>query len=369
METEDIKFVLDELGFKLRDRGPYWQTNAIWRNGDNHTAVQIYKDSGVWRDYVDNTSFLPFQVLVEKTLGTKDSKILSKYIQPSGELKTAETFEKTSQKPKIQMDEIYSVDYLSKLLPHYKFYTDKGISVNTLKLYQGGLATAGKLNGRFVFPIFNDEDSNQIIGFTGRHLRWSDSSEFPKWKHIGRKSSWLYPAYIPINTNQSSTHFPFLEAIKDTKEVIIVESIGDSLALTENGFKNHLVVSGLDLSSKQMSFLLEHDISKIILATNNDSSKVGLHGAIKMFTKLLNFFDINKLIINLPVNNDFGDMHSNGVNFKDSWYNKKLDKDKQISTILSILKSKEGKNIIKNKSELSKKIKFLKNLLDSSASI
>ena len=57
METEDIKEVLLELGFKLRDRGPYWQTNALWRNGDNFTAVQIYKDSGVWRDYVDGTSF------------------------------------------------------------------------------------------------------------------------------------------------------------------------------------------------------------------------------------------------------------------------------------------------------------------------
>jgi len=359
METEDIKEVLLELGFKLRDRGPYWQTNALWRNGDNFTAVQIYKDSGVWRDYVDNTSFLPFQALIEKTLGTKDKKILSRYIQPSGEAKSSSTFEKEDQKVKIQMDEIYSLEYLSKLLPHFKFYNDKEISNLTLKLYKGGLATAGKLNGRFVFPIFDENDSSQIIGFTGRHLRWNSESEFPKWKHVGRKSNWLYPVCIT-----SGESLPFLECIQERREIIIVESIGDSLALTQNKFLNHLVVGGLDLSSKQISFLLSHELDQIIIATNNDKSNVGLHAAIKIFIKLLNYFDINKLRINLPTGNDFGDMQQEGVNFKEKWYQKPLDKQKQISKILSILQSTEGASIVRNKTERKKKINFLKNFIE-----
>ena len=359
METEDIKEVLLELGFKLRDRGPYWQTNALWRNGDNFTAVQIYKDSGVWRDYVDNTSFLPFQALIEKTLGTKDKKILSRYIQPSGEAKSSSTFEKEDQKVKIQMDEIYSLEYLSKLLPHFKFYNDKEISNLTLKLYKGGLATAGKLNGRFVFPIVGENDSSQIIGFTGRHLRWNSESEFPKWKHVGRKSNWLYPVCIT-----SGESLPFLECIQERREIIIVESIGDSLALTQNKFLNHLVVGGLDLSSKQISFLLSHELDQIIIATNNDKSNVGLHAAIKIFIKLLNYFDINKLRINLPTGNDFGDMQQEGVNFKEKWYQKPLDKQKQISKILSILQSTEGASIVKNKTERKKKINFLKHFIE-----
>lgn len=359
METEDIKEVLLELGFKLRDRGPYWQTNALWRNGDNFTAVQIYKDSGVWRDYVDNTSFLPLQALIEKTLGTKDKKILSRYIQPSGEAKSSSTFEKEDQKVKIQMDEIYSLEYLSKLLPHFKFYNDKEISNLTLKLYKGGLATAGKLNGRFVFPIFDENDSSQIIGFTGRHLRWNGESEFPKWKHVGRKSNWLYPVCIT-----SGDSLPFLECIQERREIIIVESIGDSLALTQNKFLNHLVVGGLDLSSKQISFLLSHELDQIIIATNNDKSNVGLHAAIKIFIKLLNYFDINKLRINLPTGNDFGDMQQEGVNFKEKWYQKPLDKQKQISKILSILQGTEGASIVKNKTERKKKINFLKHFIE-----
>jgi len=360
METEDIKEVLTELGFKLRDRGPYWQTNALWRNGNNFTAVQIYKDSGVWRDYVDDTSFLPFQALIEKTLGTKDKKILSRYIQPSGDVKSPSAFEKQDQKVKIQMDETYSLEYLSKLLPHFKFYNDKEISNLTLKLYKGGLATAGKLNGRFVFPVFDENDPSQIIGFTGRHLRWNSESEFPKWKHVGRKSNWLYPICI----TGPADFCPFLECIQERREIIVVESIGDSLALTENGFLNHLVVGGLDLSSKQISFLLSQELNQIIIATNNDESKAGLHAAIKIFVKLLNYFDINKLRINLPVGNDFGDMQQEGVNFTEAWYKKPLNKEKQISKIYSILKSKEGMNIVKNKTERKKKINFLKNLLE-----
>ena len=360
METEDIKEVLDELGFKLRDRGPYWQTNALWRNGNNFTAVQIYKDSGVWRDYVNDSSFLPFQALVEKVLGTKDKKILSRYIQPSGSAKPSGTFEKHSEKVKIQMDEIYSLEYLSKLLPHFKFYNDKEISTLTLKLYKGGLATAGKLNGRFVFPVFDENDPSQIIGFTGRHLRWKAESEFPKWKHVGRKSNWLYPLCISDSTGGK----PFLECTQDRREIIIVESVGDSLALTENGFLNHLVVGGLDLSSKQISFLLSQELDQIIIGTNNDKSKAGLHAAIKIFTKLLNYFDITKLRINLPTANDFGDMQQEGVNFKEEWHEKPLDRGKQISKIYSILKSKEGMNILKNKTDRNKKINFLKNLIE-----
>jgi len=61
-----------------------------------------------------------------------------------------------------------------------------------------------------------------------------------------------------------------------------------------------------------------------------------------------------------------GDMQQEGVNFKEKWYEKPLDKEKQISKIYSILKSTEGMNIIKNKTERKKKINFLKDLIEQS---
>ena len=68
----NVKEVLESLGYKLDDRGKYWQTNAMFRDGDNRTAIQIYKDTGVWKDHVQDTKFMKFEVLVKKTLGTNN---------------------------------------------------------------------------------------------------------------------------------------------------------------------------------------------------------------------------------------------------------------------------------------------------------
>ena len=81
MSPEKIYDTLISLGYRLDDRGAYWQTNALFRNGNSRTAVQIYKDSGVWRDYVTNTPYLKLEVLIAKTLGTEDPKVLAQYLK------------------------------------------------------------------------------------------------------------------------------------------------------------------------------------------------------------------------------------------------------------------------------------------------
>ena len=47
--AERIEKILLELGYNLNDRGKYWQTNAVYRNGDNRTALQIWKDTGIYQ--------------------------------------------------------------------------------------------------------------------------------------------------------------------------------------------------------------------------------------------------------------------------------------------------------------------------------
>ena len=42
MTPEKIKESLDSLGYKLSDRGQYWQTNAIFRNGQ----ISMFLDEG-----------------------------------------------------------------------------------------------------------------------------------------------------------------------------------------------------------------------------------------------------------------------------------------------------------------------------------
>jgi len=358
LEQTDIHDALNQLGFKLNDRGAYWQTSAIWRNGDNPTAIQIYKDSGVWCDFVEQGKHQPFSRLVGKVLGTSDKKQIEKYIKVDGI--HLDFVEEKDNRVKISMDHIYDITDLKKLLPHHKFYLDRNISLDVLKMYQGGYATAGKMNGRYTFPIFQEKIKENIIGYTGRSPRHTKDSPFPKWKHIGQRKNWIYPLYIPVKGK-----YPFLKDAEDKKEIIIVESIGDSLALSENKFLNHMVTFGLSLSSKQICQLVSLNPSTITIAANNDHNKeinIGLEAAIKNFVRLMDFFDISKLCIKLPETNDLSDLHVS--NRFDCWATKNVNREKQLNFILKKLESREGLRIIPNKKKLQAKIKFLQQYLE-----
>lgn len=330
METNtDIKSVLEKLGYRLSDFGDAWRTSALYRGGDNPTALKIYKNTGVWTDYVDGNKSMPLAALVQKTLGTKDPKIVNQYIN------TEKSFSfkyNNKTNSKIQMEETYPEESLERLLPHYKFYNAKGISDKTLKFYKCGLATTGAMNNRYVFPIYND--AGKICGFSGRDA--ANNSGRAKWKHMGRKTNWSYPLYSGANSKLET-----FESIDKKKEVILVESIGDSMALFENEYKNNLVTFGLDVSPKLMTTLIMLNPEKIIISTNNDSSSDinrGLESAVKIFIKLLKYFDIDALTIQPPLKNDFGRMHELNIDF-DSWYSREPNKNKMYQYILNCAKS------------------------------
>ena len=144
------------------------------------------------------------------------------------------------------MEKIYPTSYLEKLLPMTTFYEKKNISEATQKIFQCGYAGGGKMYRRIVFPIYNL--NNQIHGFSGRTVIEGDN--IPKWKHMGRKTDWVYPHNLAHDN------------IEESGEVIIVESIGDCLALYEAGFKNVLMLAGLDIFIKIMSYLNSFDLDK-----------------------------------------------------------------------------------------------------------
>jgi len=356
MDTQDIKESLENAGFVLRDKGSYWNTNAIWRNGDNYTAIQIYKDTGVWRDYVERSKPMPFVALMSKALGTNNKKVLSKYVVDYTEKSSYDIFENDELKPKIEMEKVYDIEMLKDFLPHYKFYNKKSISKETLELYRSGYSTNGKMNNRFVFPIFKYRNNSKIIGFSGRSMLWEKNPDIPKWKHIGNKRSWIYPLCI-------SDYFE--DSVRQRQEVIIVESIGDSLALTENGFPNHIVTFGLDLSKFQLMTLLSFSPKKIIISLNNDESSSKNNGkiaAIKHFITLMDFFDLDKIEINLPSENDLSDLHMHGK--FDQWSNKKIDHKKQKRYIYEFIKKQSNRSHFLAKNAIDKKIKIFANYFD-----
>lgn len=340
--TEKIKSILEELGYHLSDKGSYWQSSAVYRNGDNKTALQIYKDTGAWKDYVQNTPFMPFKQLLVLTLNTNDPKELSRYLNKE------ETFflqEKASKSiDKLQTEEVYPDSILEKLLPHYKFYNSRGISDDTLIKLKGGLATRSQMYQRFVFPIYNEY--KQIHGFSGRDM--SNNKDRPKWKHMGKKKSWVYPAYVPTEDGMF-----FDNVNKDY--VLIVESIGDALNCIENGITNVLVSFGLDISSKLLCSLISFDFDSVILSFNNDSNKednAGMNACVKNYLKLLNYYDQDNIKICLPVQNDFGDMNKEDF-FKWREKLKVIMETDQLPKIKSFAKkmsknNKIPKNLLKN---------------------
>lgn len=340
LSPDRIKEILEELGYRLTDRGAYWHSNAAFRNGDNSTALQIWKNSGVWRDFVQGTVALPFAKLLETHFGTNDKKVIGKYLTydyvPSQKTST--------QQDRIVMEKVYDESILDDLFPHYDFYNNKGIGSDVLEFLKGGYATKGKMLQRFVFPIYNEH--SQIIGFSGRDMT---NEKDAKWKHIGRKSKWIYPYYVP-----DGKKLPIEEAISDAGSVILVESIGDLLNLHQNNFKNVLVSFGLDISPSLLCHLMSLDVKKIIISFNNDSDKSvnrGARAAVKNYLKLLNHFDFNQLYVCLPTKTDFGEMEPKDFT---SWSEKcECSFMERASSILSFAKKMRDdkdlpKSLIKN---------------------
>lgn len=336
------KETLQKLGYDLQDCGSHWRTRAIYRNGKTNTSLIIYKDSGVWKDFGLDNQAKPFNALVKETLKTNDPKILSTYLINN------ETVHTKPQQERIEMEKIYPESYLDKLLPMKTFYEKRGISNKTQIKFKCGYAGGGKMHRRMVFPIYDLD--NQIHGFSGRSV--VDYDNVPKWKHMGRKTNWIYPHHLSHNT------------IEEKQEVILVESIGDCMALYEAGFENILMLAGLDISAKMISYLNTFDLNRIIIATNNDNSKevnTGALASIKIAAKLSTVFDLSLVRINPPVCNDFGEMLECDTGMLDNfkqWYERKdkwrMDDEqfqnyiiKQINKYEQLKKSPHCKKLIK----------------------
>ena len=336
----DYKEVLENLGYRLKDHGSYWRTNAVYRSGDNSTALQIYKDTGVWKDYVEDSQFMPFEALLQKTLNTNDPNAVKHYLKDNG----VNVGARIKQKHLLREEKTYSVKSLNKLLPHHDFYLSKGISKETLEDFQCGLAMSGKMYQRVIFPIFRKD--GRIHGFSGRKVTDDDR---PKWLHMGKSSGWLFP-YYNIKKVQ--------EAITEKESVHIVESVGDCLSLYDNGVKNVLVSLGLNISPTFISRLSSLPLKKVFVSFNNDQSSSvnrGFEGAIKSIFKLVESIDFDKVYFVPPQKNDFGEMSKEEIE-KHSDYCYNLQHQDSMKQVIKIAKGMDSRGVNKNFSSSLKKL-------------
>lgn len=304
-DQESVKQILQEIGYTLADHGKEYRARPLYRDSNNDSVLRIWKNSGQWVDFKENISG-SLEDLVRLTLKLKNIDEAKQWISSKG---IEYNKEEVTQKPTISQQTIFDKSILLKLRRDDSYWINRGISSNLLHEFQGGVATAGKMFNRYVFPIFNKDDD--LIGFSGRDISGVTLEGRPKWKHLGDKKEWVFPAKIN------------LKDIKEKKEIILVESIGDLLALMENGIKNVLVTFGLNLSNRLLYFLLACNPKTIIIAFNNDGFENGAGNVASenVKNKLTNYFDIDQIKIKLPNSEkDFGDMHLKNSQLILDWY-------------------------------------------------
>lgn len=294
-DCESVRKILQDIGYVLTDNGREFRAKPLYRDSDNDNVLRIWKNSGQWVDFKENKSG-SLEELIRLTLKLKTIDEAKQWIGSKGIVSNAEEIEK----PKALTSQVQYFDksLLLKLAKNDDYWNNRGISSSTLAPFCGGLASTGKMYNRYTFPIFDNKDN--IIGFSGRDVAPFSLEGRPKWKHIGDKKEWVYP--LKVN----------LQDIRSRKKIILVESIGDMLALRENGISNSVVTFGLNISAKIIYSLIALNPDKIIVAFNNDSDNngAGNEAAVIAKNKLLNYFDKSQVSINLPLGaKDFGDLN------------------------------------------------------------
>lgn len=294
-----IKDILERMGYKPDGNGSEWlRMKALYRKSDS-PSLAVHSKTGWYEDFVTGQSG-PFVRLVMMTLDIGEQEAKS-YLHGSFLGKTP--IEVEVEAPKncgVKIEKYFDEDSIANLLPSYGFYQKRGISVDVLKTFDSGVRTYGKLNNRFVFPIY--DFNKKIIGLAGREL--FENSERAKWKILGRKKDFIYPHHLTG------------EEIGKTNSVVLVESIGDGLALYEAGIRNFLVTFGTAISKQIILYLIRQSVEKIVISMNNDIQSEENHGLIaaeKIKQNLEKFFSSNCIIIKLPFKKDFGDMNSQEI--------------------------------------------------------
>lgn len=287
----NIQEVLTNLGYNLKDFGKEFRTRPIYRDSSNDTSLAIDKITGQWIDYSAGISG-NLEELIKLSLNLSTEADVEAWLKSKEFNFTPLLF----KKPLVRLPKHYPLELLNKLKKDHGYWIKRGISEQTVKTFEGGVADSGRMKGRYVFPIFNSK--RQLVGFAGRDL-YKDYATRPKWKLIGSKSDWKYPLIYNA------------KVMRELSEVVLVESIGDMLSLWESGIKNCMVLFGVQLYSARLCTLLKFNPKHIIVATNNDYDKsinVGEGAANKIKDLLLKHFDPSQVIVKLPTKKDFGEM-------------------------------------------------------------
>lgn len=283
-----VEDVLVALGYDLKNESSnYWRALPRYRESSNASTLRISKNNGNFVDFAANIKG-NINDLVKLSLGLGSIQEARTWVDSFQISKSV-----LEKKPKIFLDKKIDLKYIDGLMPHYSFYTaePRCISKEVLEKFECGVCFSGKQNNRFVFVI--RDENGDVKGVAGRDLIGGRV----KWKLMGDKRRWIFP-------------LGSLPKIEESKKLVLIESIGDALALYDIGVENVLITFGLDLSNKLTNFISSLDLDEIIISLNNDSNKEKNWGQLaseQMRNKLSKLMDLDKIKISPPPFGDWGE--------------------------------------------------------------
>src|SRR3990167_3146950 len=130
----EVKDILESLGYPLYPDSNGWRSPAIYRNGDNKTALKIF-DDGTWIDFVENRKGkLPDLVAI--TLNLTSIQEAKQWLKDRDF-----TNEEVSEVSKNQIKTIktFPDEVLNTFIPDYSYWLNRNISEDTVKLFKGGV--------------------------------------------------------------------------------------------------------------------------------------------------------------------------------------------------------------------------------------
>lgn len=140
-----------------------------------------------------------------------------------------------------------------------KVLTQKGYTVKELEDYGLGNGLHDLYLNRIMFPLF--DTNNNVVGFSGRIYNHVDSSKYINTKEtpIFKKGEMLY------------NYYSAKEAIRYSKNLILVEGFMDVIRLYSIGLKNVVALMGTALTNNQIN-LLKRLSSNIYLCLDGDGA-------------------------------------------------------------------------------------------------
>ncbi len=160
-----------------------------------------------------------------------------------------------------------------------KYYIERGYSPEILRKYDVGLCTHKNkpMRYRVVVPVY-DAMRQFMVGCSGRSI--NPLCETCECYHIGKCPSEdyrnLYSKWRHSKGFAKSAHLfnmwyaqPY---IKQSKTIILVESVGNVMKLEESGIHNSLGLFGNSLSDAQLFLIEQTGATKLRIALDNDEA-------------------------------------------------------------------------------------------------